>query len=111
MTFGSDWPVAPLNPMEGVYAAATRRTIDGANPGGWLPDQKISVEQAMVAYTRNNAFAGFQEDRLGQIAPGFLADIAVWDADLLAIDPVKIRDVKALRTFVNGRQRFGPTDG
>ena len=111
MTFGSDWPVAPLNPMEGVYAAATRRTIDGANPGGWLPDQKISVEQAMVAYTRNNAFAGFQEDRLGQIAPGFLADIAVWDADLLAIDPVKIREVKALRTFVNGRQRFGPSDG
>jgi predicted amidohydrolase YtcJ len=108
VTFGSDWPVAPLNPLEGLYAAATRRTIDEANPDGWLPDQKISVEQAMISYTRNNAFAGFQEDRLGVIAPGFLADLAIWDTDLLAVDPVKIRQTKTLRTFVNGRQRYGP---
>jgi predicted amidohydrolase YtcJ len=108
VTFGSDWPVAPLNPLEGLYAAATRRTIDEANPDGWLPDQKISVEQAMISYTRNNAFAGFQEDRLGVIAPGFLADLAIWDTDLLAVDPIKIRQTKTLRTFVNGRQRYGP---
>jgi predicted amidohydrolase YtcJ len=108
VTFGSDWPVAPLNPLEGLYAAATRRTIDEANPDGWLPDQKISVEQAMIAYTRSNAFAGFQEDRLGVIAPGFLADLAIWDTDLLAVDPVKIRQTRTLRTFVNGRQRYGP---
>ncbi|MFT4253861.1 MAG: amidohydrolase [Caulobacter sp.] len=111
VTFGSDWPVAPLDPLEGIYAAATRRTIDEANPGGWLPDQKTTVEQALVAYTRNNAFAGFQEDRLGRIAPGCLADITVLDTDLLAVDPVKIRQAKVLRTFVGGKQRYGPTDG
>src|SRR4029450_10001907 len=85
VTFGSDWPVAPLDPLTGVYGAVTRRTIDGANPGGWLPEQKIAVEQALTCYTRNNAYAGFMDDRVGQIAPGFLADITVLDADLLKI--------------------------
>ena len=107
VTFGSDWPVAPLDPFIGIYAAVTRRTIDGATPGGWLPDQKISVEQAMIAYTRNNAFAGFMDDRSGVIAPGYYADIALLDANLLTMDPLRIPDVKVLRTFVGGRQRAG----
>ncbi len=107
MTFGSDWPVAPLDPLLGIYAAATRRTIDDANPEGWLPDQKITVEQAMTCYTRHNAYAGFMDDRSGQIAEGYLADLVVLDSDLLAIDPPKIPAVKVLRTFVGGRQRFG----
>jgi predicted amidohydrolase YtcJ len=107
VTFGSDWPVAPLDPFIGIYAAVTRRTIDGATPGGWLPDQKISVEQAMIAYTRNNAFAGFMDDRTGLIAPGYYADIALLDANLLTMDPLKIPAVKVLRTFVGGRQRAG----
>ncbi len=107
VTFGSDWPVAPLDPLTGVYAAVTRRTIDGANPNGWLPDQKTTVEQALICYTRNNAYAGFMEDRTGQIATGYLADITVLDADLLSIDPLKIPAAKVLRTFVGGIQRFG----
>jgi len=107
VTFGSDWPVAPLDPLTGVYAAITRRTIDGANPDGWLPDQKVTAEQALVAYTRSNAYAGFMEDRAGMIAPGYYADIAVLDGDLLAIDPLKIPEVKVLHTFVGGKQRFG----
>ncbi|HEY0315413.1 MAG TPA: amidohydrolase family protein, partial [Sphingomonas sp.] len=106
VAFGSDWPVAPLDPLTGVYAAITRRTIDGANPDGWLPDQKITAEQTLHAYTAANAYSGFMEDRTGYLAPGYYADIAVFDADLTAIDPLKIPTVKALHTFVGGKQRF-----
>ena len=107
VTFGSDWPVAPLDPLTGVYGAITRRTIDGANPGGWLPEEKVTAEQALTCYTRNNAFAGFMEDRSGEIAANYLADITVLDADLLSIDPLKIPNVKVLHTFVGGKQRYG----
>jgi len=111
MTFGSDWPVAPFDPIAGIHAAVTRATIDGANPDGWLPDQKITVEQALTAYTSANAYAGFQEDRLGLIAPGYLADLTVLDADPRSIAPADIARTKVLRTFVGGRQRFGPQSG
>jgi predicted amidohydrolase YtcJ len=107
VTFGSDWPVAPLDPLTGLYGAVTRRTIDGANPNGWLPDQKVPIEKALVCYTRNNAYAGFMENRTGQITEGYLADITVLDADLLTINPDKIPAVKVLHTFVGGKQRFG----
>lgn len=107
VTFGSDWPVAPLDPLTGLYGAITRRTIDGANPNGWLPDQKVTAEQALICYTRNNAYAGFMEDRTGQIAEGYLADITVLDSNLLSIDPLKIPSVKVLHTFVGGQHRFG----
>lgn len=106
VTFGSDWPVAPLDAMEGIYAAVTRETIDGKNPHGWLPDQKATVEQALVAYTTNNAYAGFQDGKLGRIAPGYIADLTVLDADLTRIDPERIRDTGILRTIVGGRERF-----
>jgi predicted amidohydrolase YtcJ len=106
VAFGSDWPVAPLDPLTGLYAAMTRRTIDGANPDGWLPDQKVTAEQTLVAYTRGNAWSGFMEDRTGQLAPGYYADIAVFDRDLLTTDPLKVQDAKALHTFVGGKQRY-----
>lgn len=106
VTFGSDWPVAPLSPVAGIHAAVTRRTIDGANPGGWLPWEKTSVEQALAAYTTGNAYAGFQEDRLGVIAPSYLADIVVLDADPFAIDTDAIGRISVLRTFVDGRERY-----
>jgi predicted amidohydrolase YtcJ len=106
VAFGSDWPVAPLDPLTGVYAAITRATIDGANPGGWLPDQKVTAEQALTAYTRGNAYSGFMEDRTGVLAPGYYADIAVFDADLTAIDPARLPTVQTLHTFVDGKQRF-----
>jgi len=111
MTFGSDWPVAPFDPIAGIHAAVTRATIDGANPDGWLPDQKITVDQALTAYTSANAYAGFQEDRLGLIAPGYLADLTVLDADPRSIAPADIARTKVLRTFVGGQQRFGPQSG
>ena len=70
LTFGSDWTVAPLDPIAGIYAAVTRRTLDDKNPGGWFPDQKISVDQALRCYTVNNAWAGFQENKTGKLKDG-----------------------------------------
>ena len=104
--FGSDWPVAPFAPITGIAAAVLRQTIDGANPNGWMPEQRITVEQALVAYTAQNAYAGFQEDRLGYIIPGYIADLVVIDKDLLKIDPQQITSAKVLRTIVDGKERF-----
>jgi predicted amidohydrolase YtcJ len=106
LCFGSDWPVAPFAPLTGIAAAVLRQTIDGANPGGWMPEQRLTVEQALIAYTANNAYAGFQENRLGRLAPGYLADMVVLDQDLLSVDPQKITDTKVLRTIVAGKERF-----
>lgn len=106
LSFGSDWPVAPLDPRTGIHAAVLRQTIDGANPDGWQPQERVSVEAALRAYTCNNAYAGFQDDRLGRIAPGYLADFAVLAADPRAIDPADILRVPVLRTVVGGRERF-----
>jgi predicted amidohydrolase YtcJ len=104
--FGSDWPVAPVNPLTGIVAAVLRQTIDGGNANGWMPEQKISVKQALVAYTAANAYAGFQEQSLGRLAPGFTADFAVLDADVLRMDVHKLLDVRVLRTIVGGKERF-----
>jgi predicted amidohydrolase YtcJ len=101
--FGSDWFVAPATPLEGIYAAVTRRTLDGANPDGWVPDQKISVEQALRAYGYEAAYASFDEDKKGTLKPGMLADFVLLDRDLTAIPPETIRDVQVLRTVVGGR--------
>jgi len=106
LTFGSDWSVAPLKPIEGIYAAVTRRTLDDKNNNGWYPQEKISVEQALRCYTINNAYAGFQENILGILKNGMLADFVVLDADLFSIAPEKIKDVKVLRTIVNGKEMY-----
>jgi len=103
LTFGSDWYVAPLKPIEGIYAAVTRRTLDDKNQNGWYPEQKISVEQAVKCYTLNNAYAGFQEDKLGVLKKGMLADLIVLDENIFEIAPEKIKDVKVIRTIVNGK--------
>lgn len=106
VTFGSDWPVAPLSAIEGIHAAVLRETIDGANPKGWLPDQRVSVEQSMVAYTANNAFAGFMDNHSGRIAPGMLADIVVLDRDIMKIAPETLLKTEVLRTIVGGKERY-----
>jgi predicted amidohydrolase YtcJ len=106
VSFGSDWDVAPATPIEGIYAAATRRTLDGANPDGWVPAQKISVEQALRAYTSEAARASFEENIKGSLMPGMLADFVVLDRDLTAIAPETIRDTRILRTVVGGRTVF-----
>src|SRR5450631_337481 len=106
LTFGSDWTVAPLDPIAGIYAAVTRRTLDDKNPGGWFPDQKISVDQALRCYTVNNAWAGFQENRTGKLKSGMLADFTVLSEDLFSIAPENIRDTKILLTVVNGKEAY-----
>jgi len=106
LTFGSDWPVAPLDPITGIYAAVTRRTLDGANPNGWQPQEKISVAEALRAYTVENAWAGFQEGRAGVLKPGALADFVVLSQDLFATPPAQIADIKVVRTVVGGRDVF-----
>ncbi|NUO78574.1 amidohydrolase [candidate division KSB1 bacterium] len=106
LAFGSDWTVAPIEPLLGIYAAVTRRTTDGANPNGWVPEEKITLEEALRAYTSGDAYAGFQENRLGTLEPNKLADFVVLSEDLFAIDPVNIPNVRVLRTVVGGRESF-----
>ena len=81
----------------------TRRTIDGKNPGGWFPEQKISVEEALRAYTSSAAFAAFEEKEKGTLVAGKLADFVVLSADPLAIEPERIEKVTAALTVVGGR--------
>ena len=103
LAFGTDWPYAPLDPVLTVYAAVTRATLDGKNPNGWFPEQKLTVEEAVQAYTMGSAYAEFQEKEKGSITPGKLADIVLLSDDIFTIDPVKIRDVKVLQTIVGGK--------
>jgi predicted amidohydrolase YtcJ len=103
LAFGTDWSVAPLNPMLGLYAATTRATLDGKNPNGWFPGQKLTIKESIEAYTMGSAYAEFQDTVKGSITPGKLADMVLLSDDVLAIDPVKIRDVNVLKTWVGGK--------
>lgn len=110
LAFGSDSPVAPLNPLYGVYAAVTRRTLDDKNPNGWLPEQKISVEETVKAFTWGSAYAEFQEKVKGTIEEGKLADFVILSDDIFSIDPVKIRDVTVVLTVVDGKVAYQKVD-
>jgi predicted amidohydrolase YtcJ len=103
LAFGSDWPVAPLKPLIGIYAAATRRTLDNRNPNGWIPEQKISVAQAVHAYTVGSAYAQFDDQIKGSVEAGKLADLAVLSQDIFHVDPVQIKDTQVDLTIFDGR--------
>jgi predicted amidohydrolase YtcJ len=109
LAFGTDWDVAPLNPMLGIYAAVTRATLDGKNPGGWFPEQKLTVAEAVEAYTAGSAYAEFQEKEKGTISPGKLADMVLLSDDIFSVAPEKIRDVTVLKTIVGGKIVFDTT--
>lgn len=107
LTFGSDWPVAPLSPLEGIYAAVTRRTTDGAHPNGWQPQETITVEEALTAYTAANAYAGFEEGVAGTLEPGKRADFVVLSQDPRAVDPGDLREIEVLATVIAGEAVYG----
>jgi len=103
LVFGSDWSVAPLDPLLGIHAAVTRRTLDGRNPDGWIPQQKISVEEALRAYTSENAWAVFAEGSRGVLRPGYRADLVLLSQDLLTIPPETLDQVEVVATVAGGR--------
>src|SRR6059058_1412507 len=99
----SDWTVAPLDPISGIYAAVTRRTLDGKNPNGWVPEQRITVGEALRAYTAGNAYATFAEERRGTLAPGYDADVVVIDRNLFTLPPESISTARVAVTIVGGK--------
>jgi predicted amidohydrolase YtcJ len=107
LAFGTDWSVAPLNPMWTIYAAVTRATLDGKNPGGWVPEQKLTVQEAVEAYTMGSAYAEFQEKEKGSITPGKLADFVILSDDIFHIPPASIKNVQIEATFVGGKVVYG----
>ncbi len=106
LAFGSDSPVAPLNPLLGIYAAVTRRTLDDKNPNGWIPEQKITVDEAVRAFTYGSAYAEFQDNVKGTLEVGKLADLVIISDDIFTIDPIKIGTAKVLRTIMDGKVVF-----
>jgi predicted amidohydrolase YtcJ len=106
LAFGSDWGVAPPTPLEGIYAAVTRRTLDGEHPDGWIPEQTITVEDSLRAYTVNGAYATFAERERGSLEIGKLADLVIVDRDLTRIPAREIRDARIELTVVGGRVVF-----
>jgi predicted amidohydrolase YtcJ len=103
LAFGTDWEVAPLDPVLGLYAAVTRATLDGKNPNGWFPEQKLTVAEAVEAYTMGSAYAEFQEKEKGSITAGKLADMVLLSDDIFTIAPENIQNVKVLKTIVGGK--------
>jgi predicted amidohydrolase YtcJ len=107
LALGTDWSVAPLSPMWTIYAAVTRETLDGKNPGGWIAEQKLKVAEAVEAYTMGSAYAEFQEKEKGSIMPGKLADFVILSDDIFRIPVDAIKDVKVEATFVGGKLVYG----
>ncbi len=102
LAIGTDWPVAPLNPMLTLYAATTRATLDGRHPDGWFPEQKLTIQESLAAYTMGSAYAEFQDDVKGSIEVGKLADFVLLGRDVLTIPATELREVQVLRTWVGG---------
>jgi predicted amidohydrolase YtcJ len=111
LAFGSDWDVAPMSPLMGIYGAVTRRTLDGKHPNGWTPEQKITVAEAVRAYTMGSAYASFEEKLKGSIEPGKLADLVVLTDDIFNVDPVKIAETKVYMTIFDGKVIWGTGPG
>ena len=106
VTGSSDCPVEPYNPFLGIYAAVTRQDLDGWPEDGWYPENKLSVYEALSLYTKNGAYASFEENLKGTIAPGKLADFIVIDADPYQVPPEKLKDIQVLETYLGGENTY-----
>ncbi len=102
VSFGSDWPVTSLKPLEGISVAVTRQTLDGDPPGGWLPDERVDLDTAVELYTAAVAYQGFEEDEVGRIAAGLRADLVVLGADLDQTDPLELGKVPIEMVWIDG---------
>jgi len=109
LAFGSDWDVAPAVPLKGLYAAVTRATLDGKNPGGWVPDEKIELEEAMKAYTIGAAYSEFSEGQKGLLKEGYLADLVMIDRNIFKIPAEQIWNATVVMTMVNGIIKYQDT--
>jgi len=109
LAFGTDWPVVPLDPMLGLYAATTRATLDGRHPEGWIPEQKLTIEEALATYTAGSAYAEFQDTDKGTLAAGKLADFVLLNEDVLVVPASHLPRVRVIRTWVGGREVYAPT--
>ena len=104
--FGSDYPVFPMDPLLGMYVAVTRQLPDGSPPGGWNPQHRISVEAALMHYTRDASYAAFRERELGVLAPGMMADLVVLSEDIIGVPPVALLRAKPVLTVMGGRDTY-----
>lgn len=106
LALGSDFPVEPVNPWLGIHAAVTRQDRDGNPEGGWLPDQRLSVDETLRGFTVDAAYAGFAENRVGTLEAGKYADFIVIDADPYQVDPADLAGIKVLKTVVGGEEVY-----
>jgi predicted amidohydrolase YtcJ len=107
LVYGADWPACiSVNPMRGLHSAVNRRTVDGQPPNGWVPEQRISITDALKAYTVNSAYASFDEKQKGKLLPGFLADLVVLSQDLFTIPTMDIYKTEVMMTMVDGKEVF-----
>jgi predicted amidohydrolase YtcJ len=105
LAFGSDFPVEHPNPFAGLAVAVSRQDAQGQPPGGWIPEQKLSLPQALAAFTQGGAYAAFAEDRLGSLERGRFADFIIIDRDIFeGATPQQIRETRVLETYVGGRK-------
>ena len=107
LAFGTDFNLTPLDPMVGLYGAVTRRTLDGLPADGWVPEERITLEEAVRAYTYGSAYAEGAEETKGRLLPGMLADVVVLSEDIFALDPECLPDVRVTTTIVGGKVVFG----
>jgi predicted amidohydrolase YtcJ len=106
LAFGTDWPVVGLDPIPGLHTAMTRQTLDGEPKGGFVPEQRLSLQDSLRAYTSGAAYAQFAEDKKGRLEPGMLADIVVWDRDIFAVPVEQVKDAKVMKTIYDGQVVF-----
>jgi hypothetical protein len=105
LAFGSDYPVESPNPFHGLAVAVSRQDAQGRPPRGWLPKEKLTMHQALAAFTSEAAYAGFAEERIGKLLPGMAADFILVDRDIMTErDQRRVRDTRVLETWVGGRQ-------